>query len=132
MKTRTTVLSNGYTFHALRSDWQWTNVIRLPEIKTADLSTYRNFSKCHQALFHIPHVGLRTRLYRAKASAELVSVPYPTNASTDRFWYRARGRNGLVDIVHIPKVPLPLVEIIRTHQNFTQSWSSRVKPPLKT
>ena len=37
-------------------------MISLPEIKTAELSTYRNFAKCHQAHFRISHVGLGTRL----------------------------------------------------------------------
>ena len=37
-------------------------MIRLPEIETADLSTYGNFAKCHQALFRISCVGLVTRL----------------------------------------------------------------------
>ena len=37
-------------------------MIRLPEIKTAELSTYGNFAKCHQALFRVPHEGLGTRL----------------------------------------------------------------------
>ena len=36
-------------------------MIRLPEIKTADLSTYGNSAK---ALFCVPHVGLGTRLPR--------------------------------------------------------------------
>ena len=38
-------------------------MIRLPEIKTAELSTYGNFAKCHQALFRVPRVGLGTRLH---------------------------------------------------------------------
>ena len=33
-----------------------------------------------------------------------------TNPSADRFQYRARGRKGLVDIVHIPKDSLPLIQ----------------------
>ena len=37
-------------------------MIHLPEIKTAELSTYRNFAKCHQAHFHVSRVGLGTRL----------------------------------------------------------------------
>ena len=37
-------------------------MIRLPEIKTAELSTYGNFAMCHQALFRIPREGLGTRL----------------------------------------------------------------------
>ena len=37
-------------------------MIRLPEIKTAELSTYGNFAQCHQAHFHISCVGLGTRL----------------------------------------------------------------------
>ena len=37
-------------------------MIRLPEIKTAELSTYGNFAKCHQALFRVPREGLGTRL----------------------------------------------------------------------
>ena len=41
-------------------------MIRLPEIQTADLSTYGNFAKCHQAHFHIPRVGLGTRLASGK------------------------------------------------------------------
>ena len=65
MKARTAVLSNGYTFHGVKNvnDWQWTNVIRLPEIKTAELSTYGNFAKCHQAHFRISCVGLGMRLH---------------------------------------------------------------------
>ena len=39
-------------------------MIHLPEIKTADLSTYRNFAKCHQALFCVPRVGLGARLLK--------------------------------------------------------------------
>ena len=69
MKARTAVLSNGYTFHwvknvitSIRSNWKWTNVIRLPEVKTAELSTYGNFEKCHQAHFRVSRVGLGTRL----------------------------------------------------------------------
>ena len=37
-------------------------MIRLPEIKSAELSTYGNFAKCHQALFRVPREGLGTRL----------------------------------------------------------------------
>ena len=37
-------------------------MIRLPEIKTAELSTYGNFAKCHQAHFRVSRVGLGTRL----------------------------------------------------------------------
>ena len=37
-------------------------MICLPEIKTAELSTYGNFAMCHQAHFSVPHVGLGTRL----------------------------------------------------------------------
>ena len=37
-------------------------MIRLPEVKTAELSTYGNFAKCHQALFRVPREGLGTRL----------------------------------------------------------------------
>ena len=37
-------------------------MIRLPEIKTAELSTYGNFAMCHQALFRVPREGLGTRL----------------------------------------------------------------------
>ena len=37
-------------------------MIRLPEIKTAELSTYGNFAKCHRALFRVPREGLGTRL----------------------------------------------------------------------
>ena len=33
-----------------------------------------------------------------------------TNPSADRIQYRARGRKGLVDIVHIPKDSLPLIQ----------------------
>jgi len=29
-----------------------------PKTKTADLSTYRNSAKCHQALFRVPRMGL--------------------------------------------------------------------------
>ena len=42
-------------------------MIRLPEIKTAELSTYRNFAKCHQAHFRVPRVGLGTRLEYTRA-----------------------------------------------------------------
>ena len=38
-------------------------MIRLPEIKTVELSTYGNFAKCHQAHFRVPRVGLGMRLY---------------------------------------------------------------------
>ena len=45
------------------SNWQRTNVIRLPEIKTDDLITHGNFAKCHQAHFHVSRdVGLGARL----------------------------------------------------------------------
>ena len=37
-------------------------MIRLPEIKTAELSTNGNFAMCHQALFRILREGLGTRL----------------------------------------------------------------------
>ena len=37
-------------------------MIRLPKIKTAELSTYGNFAMCHQAHFRVPRVGLGTRL----------------------------------------------------------------------
>ena len=37
-------------------------MIRLPGIKTAELSTHGNFAKCHQALFHVPREGLGMRL----------------------------------------------------------------------
>ena len=37
-------------------------MIRLPEIKTAELSTYGNFAKCHQAHFRVSRVGPGTRL----------------------------------------------------------------------
>ena len=37
-------------------------MIRLPEIKTAELSTYGNFAKFHQAHFRVSRVGLGTRL----------------------------------------------------------------------
>ena len=37
-------------------------MIRLPEIKTAELSTYGNFAKCHQAHFCVSRAGLGTRL----------------------------------------------------------------------
>ena len=37
-------------------------MIRLPKIKTAELSTYGNFAKCHQAHFRVLHEGLGTRL----------------------------------------------------------------------
>ena len=39
-------------------------MIRLPEIKTAELSTYGNFAKCHQAHFRVSRVGLGTRLHQ--------------------------------------------------------------------
>ena len=32
-------------------------MIRLPEIKTAELSTYGNFAKCHQAAFRSEGLG---------------------------------------------------------------------------
>ena len=37
-------------------------MIRLPEIKTAELSTYGNFAECPQAHFRVSRVGLGTRL----------------------------------------------------------------------
>ena len=37
-------------------------MICLPKIKTAELSTYGNFAKCHQAHFCVSRVGLGTRL----------------------------------------------------------------------
>ena len=39
-------------------------MIRLPEMKTAELSTYGNFAKCHQALFRVPCEGLATDCLR--------------------------------------------------------------------
>ena len=47
-------------------------MIRLPEIKTAELSTYGNFAKCHQALFRVPHEGLGMRLVRMVAGVILL------------------------------------------------------------
>ena len=44
-------------------------MIRLPEIKTAELSTYGNFAKCHQALFCVPREGLGTRLTQSHVNA---------------------------------------------------------------
>ena len=44
-------------------------MIRLPETKTAELSTYGNFAKCHQAHFRVSHVGLGTRLTGPHASS---------------------------------------------------------------
>ena len=41
------------------------NVIRLPEIKTAELSTYGNFAKCHQAHFCVSCVWAWERGYVA-------------------------------------------------------------------
>ena len=38
-------------------------MIRLSEIKTADVSTYENIAKCHQAHFCVLRVGLGTRLH---------------------------------------------------------------------
>ena len=55
-------------------------MIRLPEIKTAELSTYGNFAKCHQALFRVPREGLGTRLKLAVVdckSAFLNAQPRP-------------------------------------------------------
>ena len=46
-----------------------------------------------------------------------------TNPRADYFQYHAWGRKGLVDIVHIPKVSLPLIqtcELIRIHTNFSR------------
>ena len=43
-----------------------------------------------------------------------------TNPSADRFQYRTRGRKGLVDIVHIPKDSLPLIQTCWNYQNFTR------------
>ena len=51
-------------------------MIRLPEIKTAELSTYGNFAKCHQALFRVPREGLGTRLStRHPPTVSLSDVP---------------------------------------------------------
>ena len=49
-------------------------MIHLPEIKNADLSTYRNFAKCHQAHSHfrVPRVGLHG--YEANAQRGRVSI----------------------------------------------------------
>ena len=41
--------SQGKECNYYAVNWQWPNVIRLPEIKTAELSTYGNFAKCHLA-----------------------------------------------------------------------------------
>ena len=48
-------------------------MIRLPEIKTAELSTYGNFAKCHQALFRVPREGLGTRLDINSLSSEIIT-----------------------------------------------------------
>ena len=39
----------------LRSNWQWTNVVRLPEIKTVELNTYRNLPSVTRptSAFHV-------------------------------------------------------------------------------
>ena len=44
------------------SIWHRTKRDLPTEIKTADLSTYRNFTNCHQAHFRVTCVGLGTRL----------------------------------------------------------------------
>ena len=81
---------------------QWTNVIRLPEIKTAELSTYGNLAKCHQAHFRVSRVGLGMRLvillltfppppsslssfqhtHIAQEASSALSDPKPTQADT--------------------------------------------------
>ena len=45
-------------------------MICLPEIKTAELSTYGNFAECHQAHFRVSRVGLGTRLHRTHLQIE--------------------------------------------------------------
>ena len=47
-------------------------MIRLPKIKTADLSTYGNFAKCHQA--RVPCVGLGMRLRFIWASTGIWTI----------------------------------------------------------
>ena len=54
-------------------------MIRLPEIKTAELSTYGYFAKCRQAHFRVSRVGLGTRLlmymqYAGRGHAYVVSI----------------------------------------------------------
>ena len=54
-------------------------MIRLPEIKTAEFSTYGNFAKCHQAHFRVSRVGLGTRLgrrgLRERVVIKVVTLP---------------------------------------------------------
>ena len=49
-------------------------MIRLPKIKTAELSTYGNFAKCHQALFRVPREGLGTRLMYTLVADKLATL----------------------------------------------------------
>ena len=51
-------------------------MIRLPEIKTAELSTYGNFATCHQALFRVPREGLGTRLPGTGSIRERVTTSH--------------------------------------------------------
>ena len=46
-------------------------MIRLPEVKTAELSTYGNFAKCHQAHFRVSRVGLGTRLVVVRGEGDV-------------------------------------------------------------
>ena len=49
-------------------------MIRLPKIKTASLSTYGNFAKCHQAHFRVPRVDLGTRLHKSSQSESATAI----------------------------------------------------------
>ena len=55
-------------------------MILLPEIKTAKLSTYGNFAKCHQVHFCVSRVGLGMRLVLWHVSITLFGSSGISNA----------------------------------------------------
>ena len=61
-------------------------MIRLPEIKTAELSTYRNFAKCHQAHFRVSRVGLGTTVAGKSHMADVVCMLHTGQA--DVRWHQ--------------------------------------------
>ena len=75
----------------LCNNWQWTNVIRLPEIKTAELSTYGNFAKCHQAHFRVSHAGLGTRLVLQSAHFDAMQFSVAVYAVAIQFPFPLSG-----------------------------------------
>ena len=95
-------------------------MICLPEIKTAEVSTYGNFAKCHQALFRVPREGLGTRLY---CSSLIPRSSHPSKQHADaevrRSSYEASIGAHILDVT--TATPLLLL--------FHSSFSSSIPPP---